>query len=215
MLSHYCAVLWNALVHPISPLTIHIHQHPISSSLHRVVEHFQVAEYCGYSICLVQACCAVAGVCQYRCFLHYGWTSNRFFNPVLVVQQETRTLFSRATSEPECFSLCLHRPQCCSGGLDGRFLDIFISQQRSLIPVALDMPYHRRKPAVATWSSPPPSLTKKTCCCPELRGLMGFVEGKGRGGRGKQDKGRKWRRVMRRKMTGMRRGVDGGHHTAW
>ena len=32
------------------------------------------------------------------------------------------------------------------------------------------MPSHRLKPAVATWSSPPPSLRKKTCCCPGLRG---------------------------------------------
>jgi len=32
------------------------------------------------------------------------------------------------------------------------------------------MPSHRLKPAVATWSSPPPSVRKKTCCCPGLRG---------------------------------------------
>jgi len=32
------------------------------------------------------------------------------------------------------------------------------------------MPSHRLKPAVVTWSSPPPSLRKKTSCCPGLHG---------------------------------------------
>ena len=42
-----------ALVHSISPLTTHIYQLPIASSRHRVVELFQAAAYCGYSMCLV------------------------------------------------------------------------------------------------------------------------------------------------------------------
>ena len=32
------------------------------------------------------------------------------------------------------------------------------------------MPSHHRKPAIATWSSPPPSFRKNTWCCPGLHG---------------------------------------------
>ena len=36
-------------------------------------------------------------------FFHHGWTSNRFFEPAVVVRQGTQTLFSQVTSELECF----------------------------------------------------------------------------------------------------------------
>jgi len=45
---------------PTSPLTTHIYQLPISSSPHWVVELFQAAAYCGYSMCLFWACCTFA-----------------------------------------------------------------------------------------------------------------------------------------------------------
>ena len=41
---------------------IGLYQLPISSSLHRVVELFQPAAYCGYSMCLFCDCCAFAAV---------------------------------------------------------------------------------------------------------------------------------------------------------
>ena len=87
-------------VHSISPLTTHIYQLPIASSLHRVVKLFQAAAYCWYSMCSkLVAQLQLFGVTlwQYCSFLHHG-------RPVLVVVafSALTLLVGRQEGHPAC-----------------------------------------------------------------------------------------------------------------
>jgi len=101
-------------------------------------------------------------------WLDHNW----FFDPVLVVlhyRGRGPCLYGWHPSWNVFLCACIVHSVVWEDKMVGSGLSI--SQLRSLIQVALDMPSHCRKPAVATWSSPPSSLRRKTCCCPGLRGV--------------------------------------------
>jgi len=60
--------------------------------------------------------------------------------------------------------------------IEDKMVGLCIMQHKKPYPVALDMPSHRRKAAIATWSSNPRSLRKKTRCCPGLQTTWAFLQ---------------------------------------
>jgi len=99
-------VLWNAIVHPISPPTTHIYQLPISSSLHRVVELFQAAAYCRYvpSLSFMCSCSCLLWPCDnivvffimvdpVTDFSTLPWLLNRERGPCLAGRHPSRNVF--------------------------------------------------------------------------------------------------------------------------